>query len=240
MPLTVQNVHTWDTFVSPSMLTNDTTRKIIQTIMPYYPKGCRCITGYQDDEVQYWKVNYHWEYVLMMIDRALATLDRPPVNEPFGKMWSGLALNLPSTNPPNPYVGKLKIMRQQLMANAPSPLKGYKDSATEGSPKDSSSRERITQRWELLKATKIQFASIIAAAKLKTGSSSKDKPWQLAVAAVKKPGTSMHGQGWTLDIEGTGLNQQIVDISRALGATTAYDEESHVHVEFAKGVKLPK
>jgi hypothetical protein len=112
------------------------------------------------------------------------------------------------------------------------------NSPFEGQPKDISSHEQITKRWELLKVVKSELALIINAAKLKT-IAPPAQPWDLAVAAVAKPGTSKHGEGWALDIEGAGLNQQIADISKALGATLTYNEKSHVHVEFAKGVKVP-
>jgi hypothetical protein len=47
----------------------------------------------------------------------------------------------------------------------------------------------------------------------------------------------MHGTGYALDIAGD--NVVITRISKALGATLAFNEASHVHVEFAKGVNAP-
>jgi hypothetical protein len=61
--------------------------------------------------------------------------------------------------------------------------------------------------------------------------------WDLAVAPVAPPGESKHGCGYALDIYGKDLNAKIKEISTGLGATVAFDEKSHVHVEFANGVK---
>src|ERR1039458_10850799 len=46
--LQTYDVHTWNTFVSSGVNVTPATRKLIETIMPYYPSACRCITGYQD------------------------------------------------------------------------------------------------------------------------------------------------------------------------------------------------
>ena len=51
---------------------------------------------------------------------------------------------------------------------------------------------------------------------------------------IASPGTSMHGKGYALDIEGS--NAGIVTIANAHGATLAFDEASHVHVEWKNGV----
>ncbi len=215
MGLVTPKVHTWDTFVSKSMIVAPKTREVIEAIMPYFPRGCRCITGFQDDAVQFWKVNYHWEYVLFMIDKALAKL---------------------SGSPPDHYSAQLKNLRQQLMMNGPVPQSGYRTSTVEGLPKDQSPREQIVKRWETVRLVKRELQMM--SPKLKTVAPPAH-PWDLAVAVVAKPGTSNHGKAWALDIEGIGLNKQIADISRALGASYILDEVSHVHVEFANGVRPP-
>jgi hypothetical protein len=216
MALAIQNVHNWTTFVSKSMLVIPKTRSIIEEIMPYFPKGCQCITGYQDTPVQFWKVNYHWEYTLYMIDKALAKM-------------SGSA--------PDPYSAQLKILRQQLMMNVPVPQQGYRTSVVEGLPKDGCSEEQIVRRWDTV--TRVKRELLMMSPKLKA-LAPPAHAWDLATAPIAKPGSSKHGTGFALDIEGIGLNNQISEISRALGATLVFDEASHVHVEFANGVRRPK
>jgi hypothetical protein len=205
--------HTWATFVSSGVNVTPATRTLIETIMPYYPSSCRCITGYQDEEGQFWKVNYHWDLIDHMLDKALA-------------------LNLSA-----PFPSQLQALKQQLKTNAPVPKHGYMNSPTEGLPKDASSHDQIIKRWEMLAAAKKAFSKIITDANIKTLAPPVQR-WDLAVAKVAKPGTSNHGKGYALDIEGKGHNAEIKHISALLGATQTFDEASHVHVEFKNGVVL--
>jgi len=209
--LQTYDVHTWATFVSPGVNVTPATRKLIETIMPYYPSACRCITGYQDEEGQFWKVNYHWDLIDHLLGKALA-------------------LNLA-----DPFPGKLQALRLKLQANHPIPQHGYMNSATEGLPKDSSSHDQIIKRWQMLATAKNEFSDVISDAKIKTLAPPAQR-WDLAVAKVAKPGTSNHGKGYALDIEGKGRNAEIKHISALLGATQTFDESSHVHVEFKNGV----
>ncbi len=214
MPSTgLQNydAHTWETFVSSGVNVNPATRKLIETIMPYYPSTCRCITGYQDEEGQFWKVNYHWDLMDHLLDKALP-------------------LNLAA-----PFPSKLQALKLKLQTNAPTPKHGYMNSPKEGLPKDVSSHDQITKRWEMLANAKIEFSQIISIANIKTLAPPAQR-WDLAVARVAKPGTSNHGKGYALDIEGKGRNAEIKHISALLGATQTFDEASHVHVEFKNGV----
>jgi hypothetical protein len=217
MPVTVArlNEHTWSTFVRPAVKFKavPNTRKLIETIMPYYPKQCICIAGYLDDSDQYWKVNYHWELLVKMLNKAL-TLKLDPQHE-----------------------GQTKIILQHMMENPPTPQTGYVISKVVGQPQDTSSREKITKRWEMMRICKQEFRLIVDAAKLTT-KAPPAQPWDLAVAPVARPGTSKHGCGYALDIQGYGQNGKIKQISKALGATLAFDEKSHVHVEFKNGVKV--
>jgi hypothetical protein len=205
------DVHTWDTFVSSGVNVTPATRKLIETIMPYYPSTCRCITGFQDEEGQFWKVDYHWDLIDHLLDKALT-------------------LNLAA-----PFPSQLQALKQQLQTNAPAPKHGYMNSLTEGQPKDGSSRDQIIKRWEMLATSKITFSKIISDANIKTLAPPVQR-WDLAVAKVAKPGTSNHGKGYALDIEGKGHNADIKHISALLGATQTFDEASHVHVEFKNGV----
>jgi hypothetical protein len=207
------NKHTRTTFVSQGVNLNPASTKLIETVMPYYPLTCRCITAYQSDEGQFWKVNYHWDLIDHMLGKAIA-------------------LNIPVQ-----YVNQLKALKQQLHTNAPVPQHGYRTSPVEGQPKDLTSHNQITKRWEMLAQIKLKFKAILDATGIRT-LSPPSGPWDLAVAKVAKPGTSKHGQGFALDIEGAGQNQEIVRISKGLGATTAFNEASHVHVEFANGVVI--
>lgn len=50
----------------------------------------------------------------------------------------------------------------------------------------------------------------------------------------RQPNTSNHGLGYVIDIEGP--TDVIQAICKPLGATVVYDELSHTHVEFARGI----
>lgn len=209
------DAHTFSTFVRASVKFKQTpsTRELIETIMPYYPQQITCIAGYLDDEDQFWKVNYHWELLVKMLNKAIPKLD------------GSLA-------------AQSRIILGEMMRNPPSPVRGYADSKVVGEPHDSSSHAEITKRWQTMKICKEQFRLIIDAANL-TKLMPPSTPWDLSVAPVAHPGTSKHGTGYAVDISGYGLNHRIKEISKALGATLVFDEKSHVHVEFAKGVKVP-
>ena len=65
------NVHTRSTFVRSAVKEIPLTTAIIDAIVPYFPKSCILIAGYLDNADQFWKVNYHWEYLVSMIDASL-------------------------------------------------------------------------------------------------------------------------------------------------------------------------
>jgi hypothetical protein len=56
----------------------------------------------------------------------------------------------------------------------------------------------------------------------------------VAAARVAAPGNGKHATGYAVDIEGD--NHGISTLCKGLGATLAFDEASHVHVEFKNGV----
>ncbi|HEY3067070.1 MAG TPA: hypothetical protein VGL09_14860 [Methylomirabilota bacterium] len=205
--------HTWGTFVRPAvkLKTNPSTRAIIEGIMPYFPKDCHCIAGYLDDADQFWKVNYHWELLLRMMRRALK-----------------LDLQVQSR-------GQLERLIEELLTNPPNPDKGYADSAVVGEPHDKTSAAGIVKRWETMRFCKQEFGFITNFEDIPK-KHPPAQPWFLAAAPVARPGTSKHGGGYALDIEGKGKNQLIKQIAGALGATLKFDEKSHVHVEFKQGV----
>ena len=212
-------IHSHATFVRSSVKTIDLTRTIIDAIMPYFPLSCKVIGGYLDDGDQYWKVNYHWENLVTKIEDFRAMTD---VEEKYRAMAE--------------HVWKV------LMTNAPLPERGYIKDKTVGATQDLSPRDKIRERHKILKQAKKDFRQIIIAAKLvdpdkEKGNPPKEhKPWWLAVAPLAAPGTSKHGTGYALDISGD--NGEIKRICTALGASLVFNEASHVHVEFAKGVKV--
>ncbi|HZI43004.1 MAG TPA: hypothetical protein VFD67_14900 [Gemmatimonadaceae bacterium] len=217
MPTAVERVdaHSFDTFVRAAVKFKPfpSTKELIETIMPYYPKQCICIAGYLDDEDQFWKVNFHWELLVRMLNKGLTRLQGSEA-------------------------AQTRVILNEMLRNPPSPTTGYADSKVVGQPHDTSSHQQIVTRWRTMKVCKEEFRLIVDAANL-TRLMPPSTPWDLSVAPVAHPGTSKHGTGYAVDIQGYGLNHRIKEISTALGATLAFDEKSHVHVEFAKGVKIP-
>jgi hypothetical protein len=210
------DVHTRQSFVRPAVKEVPLTTAIIDAIMPYFPKDCILIAGYLDDGDQYWKVNFHWDLLVSMIDKSLTK----GMSEAHQKA--------------------AKAVRQVLLTNPPNPTTGYKDSATVGLPVDSSDRATIKKRWATIKQSKKDFKVVVEKAGLLENPPPAAEAWHLAVAPLAAPGTSKHGSGYAVDIgTSAGGNAKIREISSLLGASLVFDEQSHVHVEFAKGVKVP-
>src|ERR1700736_5107095 len=142
-PIKRLNVHTRATFVRDGVKEIEVTTKIIDAIMPYFPKACICIAGYLDTSDQYWKVNYHWDLLVSKIDEFRGL-------EGVSDKLKQCALAIKSI----------------LMTNPPSPLTGYKDDKTVGQTKDASTPEKIRTRHGLLKQSKVDFESVIVKAKI--------------------------------------------------------------------------
>lgn len=215
--MTPKGKHSYATFVRSSVKTIPATKTIIDDIVPYFPEYTKCIGGYVDDGDQFWKVNYHWELLVRRIKRAI---DHVNLSEK--------------------HIQCSKAILQVLKNNSPNPATGYCASKVMGSPKDLSNRAVITARWKTLRQCKRDFKSVITMAGI-IGPGKNDKkhvPWYLAVAPVARPGTSKHGVGYALDICGRSKidNPEIRKISSALGASLVFDEDSHVHIEFKRGV----
>ncbi|MCI0363137.1 MAG: hypothetical protein L0Y44_06040 [Phycisphaerales bacterium] len=213
------NVHTRATFVRAGVKEIPLTTKTIDAVMPYFPKECKCISGYLDNSDQYWKVNYHWDLLVSKIDEFLALKDIPQ--------------NLKNA---------AQAIKTVLLRNAPTPRTGYKNDKSVGFTKDSSAPEKVVARHGTLKQSKKDFQSVIVKAKVVTESTKnnppvKEKHWWLAVAPLAAPGTSKHGSGYALDIAGN--NNETTRISKGLGASLVFNEASHVHVEWKNGVKTP-
>ncbi len=212
------NVHTRATFVRAAVKEIPLTTKIINDIMPYFPRVCLCIAGYLDNSDQYWKVNYHWDLLVFKIDQFLA-LKAIPAN----------------------LLACAQAIRSALLANPPDPRTGYRTDATVGATKDRSKPEQIVKRHGILKQSKKDFETVLIKAQVVNAASRSNPPaaekqWWLAVAPVAPPGVSKHGSGYALDISGN--NTETTRISKALNASLVFNEASHVHVEWANSVKV--
>lgn len=201
-------------FVRPQVKEKPVTEKIIDAILPHF-KGVKAtvISGYLSDTDLFWKVNWHWDYLLWMVDHAL-TLE---ITEKQKKA--------------------LQAVKSSLLSCKPDPASGYRELNKIGKPEDRSSVEQFDRRYKVLRQRKRDFKKIVEAAKLRQKSNRAGKEFDLAIAPVAHPGTSKHSTGYALDIEGN--NSRISAISKKLGATMTFDEKSHVHVEFKNGVKNP-
>lgn len=211
------NELTRSTFVKSGVKETELTTQILNTIYPFYPKDTQCISGYLDVSDQYWKVNFHWDYLLFFIDTFLTLR--------VGEDLKGFA----------------RSIRLVLMSNPPNPQTGYRTDKHPGDTVDTSTAEIVKQRHKILLQCKLDFrrvllkANIIDLATEFSGTPKAVKPWWLSIARVASPGDSKHGTGYAVDIKGD--NARITEISKALGASLVYNESSHVHVEF-KNFKL--
>lgn len=196
--------------VDPRVKETEVTARVIDELVPRFGNvKARIIAGFLSDSDQFWKVNYHWEYLLQAVEHSLAL----PVEEKFKD--------------------ELRNIRSGLLSCKPEPSSGY-TSGPIGKPEDRSTAEDAVKRHKLLSAMKQSFARLIDGARLKEKSPRSPKTFDLAAAPVASPGTSKHGRGYALDIEGD--NGAIKTLCKGLGATLVFDEKSHVHVEFKNGV----
>lgn len=197
-------------FVDPKVQTIAVTDDIIQKIYTHFPKSSKVISGYLSEEQLYWKVNFHWEYLLEAIVHC-----------------SGLAIE-------QKYKDGLAAIKASLNSNVPDPATGYRTSSTPGVPKDSSSHAVILQRHALVKQGKIDFKAIVTAADIFSKTTRSQKSLMLAYAPVAKPAQGKHSTGYALDISGN--NADISAVAKSLGATLVFNEGSHVHCEWKNGV----
>jgi hypothetical protein len=196
-------------FVDPKVKTILVTDQIIAAIMPYFPKSAKVISGWLSDEDLYWKVNFHWDYLLEAIEHC-----------------EGLDIAQSHKN-------VLAAIEKAMWTNAPNPARGYRTSNV-GEPKDSSSREVILKRHAVVKQAKIDFKDVVTASGLLQKTKRGLKQIALAYAPVAPPGKGKHVTGYALDIKGD--NPTIKRIAKSLGSTLAFDEVSHVHCEWKNGV----
>ena len=170
------------------------------------------ISAYLNDADLFWKVNYHWELLLWMVEHSI-TLNVTPEHRKA-----------------------LSSIKAALNTVKPEPDVGYRESAALGKPVDRSTVEQFDARYKVLRQAKQNFKKVMTDAGLPALSKREEKAFDLAAAPVAHPGTSKHGTGYAFDIMGD--NSRISAISKKLGATLVFDEKSHVHVEFAKGARI--
>jgi peptidoglycan hydrolase-like protein with peptidoglycan-binding domain len=186
------------------------TTRIVDDLVPHLANvRAKVIAGFLSDADQFWKVNYHWEYLLGMVEHSLT---------------------LPCADTDKQ---TLETIRSSLNSCKPDPSSGY-TSGPIGKPEDRSSLEDVSKRYKLLSSAKRSFGAVTERAGLKNKSRKGAQAFDLAAAPVAAPGTSKHGTGYALDIEGD--NSAIKSLCKQLGATLVFDEKSHVHVEFKNGV----
>jgi len=196
--------------VDPRVKETAVTTRIIDNLVPRFGTlRAKIIGGFLSDSDQFWKVNYHWEYLLNMVEHSLDL----PLDDSDKK--------------------DLQNIRSTLMSCKPDPSAGYTSSPV-GRPEDRSSSDDSIRRYQLLRGSKESFGKITDRANLKSKSKKSGTTFDLAAAPVASPGTSKHGSGYALDIQGD--NSSIKSLCKGLGATLVFDEKSHVHVEFKNGL----
>jgi D-alanyl-D-alanine carboxypeptidase len=196
--------------VDPRVQETAVTTRIIDNLIPHFGNiRAKIIAGFLSDSDQFWKVNYHWEYLSQMVEHALTL----PLEDTDKK--------------------ELINIRSGLMSCKPEPSVGYTTSPV-GKPEDRSSFEEAIKRYQVLRNMKESFAKITDRANLRAKSNKSPTTFDLPAAPVARPGTSKHGSGYAVDIQGD--NNSIKSLCKGLGATLVYDEKSHVHVEFKNGL----
>jgi hypothetical protein len=87
-------------FVDPRVRETKVTTEIINKIYGFFPLSSKLISGYLDEEQLYWKVNYHWEYSLEMIEHS----EKLPLDDKFTKALHAIK-NVLESNKPDPARG---------------------------------------------------------------------------------------------------------------------------------------
>jgi peptidoglycan hydrolase-like protein with peptidoglycan-binding domain len=197
--------------VGGSVKENGNTTRIIDALVPHlHGTDLKIISGWLSDSDLFWKVNYHWELLLYMVQHA-KTL---PIDGAVSK--------------------KLDSIASQLGAVTPQPSSGYRTSPTVGKPVDTSDAQTFDRRYGIVTTAKRDFKSLVESAGLMQKSNLPADSFHLAVAPVAHPGTSKHATGYALDIKGPAGT--VKSLCKGLGASLVFDEKSHVHVEFKNGV----
>ena len=207
--------HTWFSLVHSGVRYLPLTKKIIKALMPYFPRGTVVTTGYLSERDQYWRVNFHWAYMQYVIKQANARDDVPKATK------TALA----------------KVV-DQLWNNAPTRARNVNYISSKSLTADKSKLSTQVARWRLVNRCKLAMKQAVGKDKEANRAVRRVRgSWGMATARLARPGRSKHGCGYAVDIAG---NRPLIRrVCRALGATVRYDEESHVHVEFGRGVIVP-
>lgn len=140
------------------------TTRIIDGLVPRFGSiRAKIIGGYLSDSDQFWKVNYHWEYLLQMVAHSLTL----PIEDADAK--------------------ELVNIRSNLMACKPSPESGYTSSPV-GKPEDRTSYDEAIQRYTVVRSMKESFVKVTNRADLKRKSTRSASMFDLAGAPVAHPG----------------------------------------------------
>lgn len=196
-------------FVDPKVKTIPLTDEILKAIVPFFPKSAKVISGWLSMEDLYWKINFHWDYLLETIEHC-----------------EELALDEKDLR-------RLAAIRKSLLGQPPDPPRGYRK-APVGHPKDQSSHETILRRHGVVRQAKIDFGAVVRHSKIHELSPRDKKRIALAYAPVARPAQGKHSSGYALDIKGDNL--EIKRIAKSLGASLVFDEVNHVHCEWKNGV----
>lgn len=196
--------------VKTAVKTVPLTDKIIEGVLPHLEgSDIEIISGYLNDTDQFWKVNHHYDSLQWIIEKCLKVETDDDVKR------------------------ELTSLQKALNRNRPSPPTGYRTGAI-GQPEDKSTPKEITARWNILRQAKKDWINLYE----KTAAWKAGKPKQAAFkhpsSPIKKPGTSMHGTGYAIDMVGN--SSQISSITKYLGATLIYNEPGNFHIEFKNGV----
>lgn len=197
--------------VDPRVKENAATTRILEALLPFMEgTELRIVSGWLSAADLAWKVNYHWELLLWLVERSLAL----PIDQRVK--------------------GKLGTIRMALLAHAPDPPGGYRTSGVVGQPVDVLNARAADERYRVLSAQKRSFAGMLDTTDLIARSGEPEAMFRLAAATVARPSASKHATGYAIDIEGP--TDAVAAMCEPLGATVVYDERSHTHVEFARGI----
>lgn len=199
-------------FVDPRVKETAVTSRIIDSLMPFFRgTDVRVISAWLSDGDLFWKVNYHWEYLLWMVEHAEGLSVAPEAKTSLGNI------------------------RSMLLAVAPEPSSGYRTSSKIGLPEDKTSVEAMTKRHSVMAQQKREFAGLTRKFELAAKSTRPLEAFHLAAAPVAHPGKTKHSTGYAIDMKGS--PSVIKSKCKGLGATLVFNEKSHVHVEFKNGVQ---
>ena len=203
--------------VGPKVILSPKAEQIIRQIAPYMPQGTEVIGGFLDEGGQLFKLNYHWELLNLNLDRFIK--------------------NDKTVAPLGDIDNKVFVAMKARLAAIPPPQKGYLRATSPVALPDMSKQADIVKRWSVVLRVKNDLKAALKALETSKLPSAVKQQLKLCGARIRRPGTSNHGQGWALDLAGD--QNKIQEACAKLKASLIYPEDSHVHVEFEKGVTIP-